>query len=147
MGNSGNSINGSGSHIELISGKGTSKEGADAVLYAGETSGAEGVGGKVRILGGKGTSDDRFNGGDGGDIELKAGEGVGRHGRIDNGGNIKIQGGNSKNTNGGSINLQSGLSSRSTSGSVHIATSNSAEMGVSGSMSLGAGVSFRGTSD
>jgi len=83
--NSGNSINGSGGHIELISGKGTSKEGADVVLYAGETSGAEGVGGKVRILGGKGTSDDRFNGGDGGDIELKAGEGMGRNNRIDNG--------------------------------------------------------------
>ena len=68
--NSGNATSGFGGHIELLAGRGDAPQGADLVLHCGEAIAKKTTGGRVRIFGGHGTSEDRYDGGNGGKMEL-----------------------------------------------------------------------------
>jgi len=88
------------------------------------------------LFAGHGTNEDRWDGGNGGSIELIAGGGHGRSADTDTGGDVSITGGASSYSKGGSLLIKSGPSIESSSGNVTIATDNSARLGVSGAVNI-----------
>jgi hypothetical protein len=100
----------------------------------------------IMLFGGHGTNDDRWDGGNGGSIELIAGGGHGRSTDTDTGGDVSIAGGASAYSKGGSLLIKSGPSLESSSGNVTIATDNSARLGVSGTVNISTGLARWGDS-
>ena len=153
----GNSTDGEGGAIELVAGSSAEtaaysrrrREGADGPLVqlkAGDAASPKSTGGKVIFFAGHGTHDDRWDGGNGGSIELIAGGGYGRNTDTDTGGDVSITGGASAYSKGGSLLIKSGPSLESSSGNVTIATDNSARLGVSGTVNISTGLSRWGDS-
>lgn len=94
----------------------------------------------------EGTSTDRWDGGNGGSIELIAGVGYGWNKYLDTGGDVSITSGASATSSGGSIVLKSGPSRDSSSGNVTIATDISSKLGLSGIVNISPGTATWGDS-
>lgn len=95
---------------------------------------------------GHGTNDDRWDGGNGGSIELIAGGGHGRNQESDAGGDVSITCGAAASSKGGSFLMKSGPSLEGSSGNLTIATDYSGSLGVSGSVNISTGFSNWGAS-
>ena len=106
--------------------------GQDVTIHAGATFASRSSGGRVMIYGGAGKSEDRYNGGNGGSIELVGGFALGKNVDDDVGGNIVLEGGDAANANGGMINMTSGYSRRTSSGDIILMTAFAGIKGVSG---------------
>ena len=152
----GNSTNGEGGAIELVAGSSTEvksysrqRDGIDGPhvqLKAGDALSEKSKGGNVMLFAGHGTSKDRWDGGNGGSIELIAGGGHGHNKDLDVGGDVSISGGASENAMGGSVLVKSGPSLEGSSGNVTIMTDNSARFGGSGSVNISTGIAEEGIS-
>lgn len=152
----GNSTDGEGGAIELVAGRSAEmtsssrqSEGADGAyvqLKAGDAASPKSMGGNVILFAGHGTSDDRWDGGNGGSIELIAGGGRGRNKDLDRGGDVSITGGASATSSGGSVVIKSGPSLDGSSGNVTIASDMSAKLGMSGTVNISTGIANWGDS-
>ncbi len=121
-------------------------DGAHVQLKAGDATSSKSTGGNIMLFAGHGLSNDRWDGGNGGSIELIAGRGHGRDKDLDTGGDVSITGGASTSSSGGSLVIKSGPSLDSSSGNVTIASDDSAKLGVSGSINISTGLGNWGNS-
>jgi len=143
----GNSTDGEGGSIEIASGKSSGEaDGANIQISAGESSGDRTTGGTVTLFGGHGSSNDRYDGGNGGSIELIAGSGHGHNQATDVGGDIYLQAGYSLKSSGGNVFLKSGPSIEGDSGEVTIASENSGKRGTSGMLNITTGFAMEESS-
>jgi len=153
----GNSTDGEGGSIELFAGSSAvttvysrsrieGVDGPDVSLKAGDAISQKSTGGNVMLFAGHGTNQDRWDGGNGGSIELIAGAGHGHNRETDFGGDVIITGGASAFSNGGSFLMKSGPSLEGSSGNVTIVSDNSGRVGVSGSLNVSSGFSRWGSS-
>lgn len=138
----GDSTNGEGGSIEIATGTSSGDfDGANIQISAGEADNEKTTGGTVTVFAGHGTSDDKYDGGNGGSIELIAGSGHGRNKDKDGGGDIHLQAGYAVEASGGNVFVKSGPSIEGDSGDVTIASDNSGKWGGSGMLNITTGYS------
>ena len=138
----GDSTNGEGGSIEIATGTSSGDfDGANIQISAGEADNEKTTGGTVTVFAGHGTSDDKYDGGNGGSIELIAGSGHGRNKDKDGGGDIHLQAGYAVEASGGNVFVKSGPSIEGDSGDVTIASDNSGKWGESGMLNITTGYS------
>jgi hypothetical protein len=97
------------------------------------------VGGGIALQAGSGTSINPSNGGDGGAVQVRGGQGMGGKPNIDIGGMIHLEGGTSRTSTGGKIELFSGTGTTSSSGDMALMTVDAGKKGDSGTLQLQTG--------
>jgi hypothetical protein len=129
----------------MLVGAGNSGDGGAINIVAGETKANAKQGGHVHITAGLGSSTSTADGGNGGDMALTGGRGLGGHITNDIGGKIDMYGGQSDSATGGAINIGSGFGVKTSSGNIKVHTASSGPAGVSGKIDAFTGSSV-GTS-
>ena len=132
--------------IKLAVGRAFDGDGGLVSIASGNSHAKFGKGGDVQIHAGQGRSDDFWNGGSGGNIEMVAGAAFGKNKEKNIGGEVFIAAGGSQHSVGGTTNIRSGLSVRGDSGEVKISSENSSDEGRSGRVSIKTGEASYGTS-
>eukprot|EP00957_Ditylum_brightwellii_P044008 3340039-Ditylum_brightwellii.AAC.1 len=94
-------------------------DGIDFFIFGGQGSGVlRSTGGNVQIVGGSGTSEDVFNGGNGEAMLIDGGALHGRNSVTDHGGSVHILGSQANSVLGGNLSTISGKNNFSSSGNV-----------------------------
>lgn len=104
------------------------------------------VGGGVSVQAGSGTNMNPSNGGDGGAVQVRGGQGMGGKADFDIGGMVHLEGGSSRTSTGGKIELFSGSGVASSSGDMALMTADSGKKGVSGTLQVQTGNATTGPS-
>ena len=114
-------------------------DGGDVTITSGESRDYKKRGGNVNITAGSGSDLDYSDGGDGGNVLVRAGKSMGGNRYVDKAGNVEIDAGHALNGTGGDVIIKTGASDATDSGNMHLLTPNSGTIGVSGDIDIKTG--------